>query len=95
MLYRKKPVIIEAIQWNGNNLEEVMKFIGSEFEYQEKTSYATNKFYFDVFRGLRLNTLEGKMNVSINDYIIKGIQGEFYPCKPDIFELTYEKVGDE
>ena len=96
MLYKKKPVIIEAIQWNENNLEEVMKFIGSEFEYNENTEYATNKFvYFRYTKRLLLHTLEGTMEVSKNDYIIKGIQGEFYPCKPDIFELTYEKVGEE
>lgn len=96
MLYRKKPVIIEAIQWNENNLEEVMKFIGSEFEYNENTEYATNKFvYFRYTKRLLLHTLEGTMEVSKNDYIIKGIQGKFYPCKPDIFEQTYEKVGVE
>ena len=96
MLYRKKPVVIEAIQWNENNLEEVMKFIGSEFEYYENTEYATNKFvYFKTTKRLLLHTLEGTMEVSKNDYIIKGVKGEFYPCKPDIFEQTYEKVGDD
>lgn len=93
MKYRKKPVVIEAIQWNGNNLEEVMKFIGSEFEYKEKTSYATNKFVYFVGR-LLLHTLEGTMQLSLGDYIIKGIKGEFYPCKPDIFEETYEVVEE-
>lgn len=94
MLYRKKPIIIEAIQWNENNLEEVMKFIGSEFKYDENTEYATNKFvYFKFTKRLLLHTLEGTMEVSKNDYIIKGVKGEFYPCKPDIFEQTYEKVG--
>lgn len=93
MLYRKKPIIIEAIQWNENNLEEVMKFIGSEFKYDENTEYATNKFvYFKFTKRLLLHTLEGTMEVSKNDYIIKGVKGEFYPCKPDIFEQTYEVV---
>lgn len=93
MKYRKKPVIIEAIQWNENNLEEVMKFIGSEFRYEANTSYATDKFvYFDG--RLLLHTLEGTMQVSLGDYIIKGIKGELYPCKPDIFEETYEVVQE-
>lgn len=70
-----------------------MKFIGSEFEYEENTEYATNKFvYFTTVKRLLLHTLEGTMEVSEGDYIIKGIKGEFYPCKPDIFEQTYEVV---
>ena len=95
MKYRKKPVVIEAIQWDGNNLKEVMEFIGSEFSYEENTDYVTSKFnYRKLTKKLFINTLEGKMEVSEGDYIIKGIKGEFYPCKPDIFELTYEKVNE-
>lgn len=93
MKYRKKPVVIEAMQWNGNNLKEVMEFIESEFKYETNTSYATNKFvYFDG--RLLLHTLEGTMQVSFGDYIIKGVKGEFYPCKPDIFEETYEELKE-
>jgi len=78
MKYRKKPVVIEAIQWNGNQ-EEIYDFLrGVEFRDGE----------------LYIQTLEGQMHASKGDYIIKGVQGEFYPCKPDIFELTYEKVED-
>jgi hypothetical protein len=94
MKYRKKPVIIEAIQWNENNLEEVMKFIGSEFKYEKNTSYYTCKFNYGTALGLRLCTLEGEMKVNKGDYIIKGVKGEFYPCKPDIFEETYEVVEE-
>lgn len=95
MKYRKKPVVIEAIQWNGNNLKEVMEFIGSEFRYTEKTNYVTGKFTYHHFNNyLAINTLEGSMVVSTNDYIIKGIQGEFYPCKPDIFVNTYDEVDE-
>ncbi len=93
MKYRKKPVVIEAIQWNGNNLEEVMKFLNSEFSYAEHHTYHTSKFTY-AYDELFINTLEGTMKVSIGDYIIKGINGEYYPCKPDIFEKTYEKVED-
>jgi hypothetical protein len=95
MKYKKKPVVIEAIIWNGNNLEEVMKFIGSEFRYDPDSHYRTIKFSYDKYKKeLFINTLEGLMQASIGDYIIKGVKGEFYPCKPDIFEETYEVVGE-
>jgi hypothetical protein len=80
MKYKKKPIVIEAIQFNGNNFEECKKFIGNNFD--NSLNYPNIK------------TLEGTMEVSVNDYIIKGIQGEFYPCKPDIFNATYDIVND-
>ena len=76
--YRKKPVIIEAIQWNGKNLSEIDNFVGGS----RKTEGSI----------LVIHTLEGDMEASINDYIIKGVNGEFYPCKPDIFDKTYESA---
>ena len=81
MKYRKKPVVIEAIQWNGDNATEIAEFSKGGKRYIE-------------FEGniCRIETLEGVMTASLNDYIIKGIKGEFYPCKPDIFEQTYEKI---
>ena len=95
MKYRKKPVVIEAIQWSGNNLKEVMEFMGSEFTYDENTDYITNKFiYYKSTKKMFINTLEGKMEVAKGDYIIKGIKGEFYPCKPDIFINTYDEVKE-
>lgn len=78
--FRKKPVMIEAIQWTGNNLEEIKDFMGC-YEYAKKN--------------LIIHTLEGKMIAQVNDWIIRGVQGEYYPCKPDIFEKTYEPVVDE
>ena len=81
--YRKKPVVVEAIQWNGENTEEVYQFAKPFVSYQ--TINAT-------IPQMAIDTLEGKMVVSQFDYVIKGIQGEFYPCKPDIFEATYEKI---
>ena len=93
MKYRKKPVVIEAIQWNGDNLKEVMEFIRSEFKYESNTRYITNKFSY-INSVLTINTLEGDMEASKGDYIIKGIKGEFYPCKPDIFQATYEVVEE-
>lgn len=79
--YRKKPLIVEALQWTGYNFFEVMLFcpdIQPEFELK------------DDFPELYIRTLEGEMHVSLNDFIIKGIRGEFYACKPDIFWETYE-----
>lgn len=97
--YRKRPVVVEAVQWNGNNLMEIVSFmrglsqIGfrksldvSSVEFQKWTDYEAI-----VDRdGLTVNTLEGKMKANIGDYIIKGVNGEFYPCKLDIFEKTYD-----
>ena len=82
MKYRKKPVVIEAIQWNGNNQTEIADWSRGTQRYIE-------------FEGTvcRIQTLEGVMTASKDDYIIKGVKGEFYPCKPDIFEVTYEPVG--
>lgn len=77
--YRKKPVVIEAIQWTGNNLNEIVMFT-------EKHNLQCGE------NELKIKTLEGNMIASLGDYIIKGVKGEFYPCKPDIFEQTYEEV---
>lgn len=78
MKYRKKPVVINAIQWDGDNIVDVMEFLGAK------------SFSYDYTTGLIIHTLEGKHYASIGDFIIKGIAGEFYPCKPDIFYMTYE-----
>lgn len=78
--FRKKPVIIEAIQWNDENLSEIDEFIKNEVKNHESV--------------LIIPTLEGDMYASLNDYIIKGVNGEFYPCKPDIFAKTYEEVTE-
>lgn len=78
MKYRKKPVVVEAVQWNGNNHKEVIDF-------------AENKIWFDALGNIWIATLEGDMVAKKGDYIIKGVQGEYYPCKPDIFAETYEK----
>ena len=78
--YRKKPVVIEAVQWTGENIKEVLDFMNWR-----------NAAHDDEI-GLMIHTLEGNHYASPGDWIIKGVQGEFYPCKPDIFEKTYEKV---
>lgn len=89
MKYKKKPVIIEAIQFedNSDRIIEIHEFMGGDtirVNYEDKD----NPY-------LKIETLEGIMKASVGDYIIKGVNGEFYPCKPDIFEKTYERVIDE
>jgi hypothetical protein len=79
MKYRKKPVVIEAIQLTFFNIEKVEEFVGGDMGKNEKGETV-------------IATLEGAMICSLGDFIIKGVNGEFYPCKPDIFEKTYEKV---
>ena len=78
MKYRKKSIVIEAVQWNGDNKDELFSF----YKDAEINNHGM----------LIISTLEGDMVASIKDWIIKGIKGEFYPCKPDIFEATYDKV---
>lgn len=79
--FRKKPVVIEAIQFTGHNDAECLAFCPVARDPE------------DVKANLVIPTLEGEMLVSPRDYIIKGVRGEFYPCKPEIFAATYEPVG--
>jgi hypothetical protein len=79
--YRKKPVVIQALKWDGENQTEIMNFC--------KSCYFTSH---GKVKDLFIETLEGDMQASIGDYIIRGVKGEFYACKPDVFELTYETV---
>lgn len=80
--YRKKPVVIEAIQWTGDNLKELRQMNGF------------NAVHTCFCGDLKIKTLEGIMTASVGDYIIRGVNGEFYPCKPDVFEKTYERAED-
>lgn len=77
--FRKKPVVIEAVQWNGTNSVEVARFMGESL-------------YGEWVNEISIRTLEGVMTASLGDWIIKGVNNEFYPCKPDIFEKTYESI---
>lgn len=91
-LYRKKPVVIEAIQLLEDNFVEVEQFIG-----YETTDYRFYNHEVDFVKksnpqGIHINTLEGVMQARIGDYIIRGVKGEYYPCKPDIFIQTYDEV---
>jgi len=89
MKYRKKPVVIEAVQWTGSNPQEIEGFAGDACSTSIlDTAWEAGKGRPYCF--LKIHTHEGDMTASAGDYIIKGVQGEFYPCKPDIFEKTYE-----
>lgn len=91
--YKTKPVEIEAIQWTGLNLEEIKQFAGESLEYDIlDTAWEVGKGRPHIY--LRIHTLEGIMNASEGDYIIKGLRGEFYPCKPDVFEKKYEVIRE-
>lgn len=87
--YRKKPVVIEAKQFTTNNepgdvtMNEIVNWINQGKEIMHAWHNGTD---------IKIQTLEGVMNASVGDFIIKGVNGEFYPCKPDIFEKTYEAV---
>ena len=85
-LYRKKPVIIEAMRFTGPNYRDIREF----------TKGQANAIFLggSVPAGLEIATLEGYMIADPGDWIIKGVKGEFYPCKPDIFAATYEPVED-
>jgi len=81
--YRKKPVEIEALQWTYYNGADMLSFLGESFHRWVDHEH------------IEINTLEGIITATVGDFLIKGVQGEFYPCKPDIFEQTYDEVHDE
>lgn len=87
MKARKKPVVIDFERYTGFNPEKIKEFVGHSLLIQQE-HYASDRL--ELF----IKTLEGEMKVNEDDYIIKGVNGEFYPCKPDIFEQTYEIVGE-
>lgn len=82
--YRKKPITIDAVQWDGY-AETANEFIGEAYgtDWEYETGGSTS---------ILIPTLEGNMLCREGDWIIRGVKGEFYPCKPDIFDATYDKV---
>lgn len=77
MRYKTKPCEIEAVQWTGENLTEILRFANTQ--------------NIDITSGvLIIKTLEGDMRANVGDYIIRGLRGEYYPCKPDVFHTKYE-----
>lgn len=96
----RKPVTIEVLLWDGANLSQVENFTGSKLENIDRGNFISHKSndfvsFNCITQKLFIRTLEGEMKVSTGDYIIKDVQGEFYPCKPDIFELTYDFYKEE
>lgn len=87
MKYRKKPVIVEAFKYKGDSMKM------SEVPIWVMPAFIDDIMYFKGTE-LYIETLEGEHHVSVGDYIIKGVKGELYPCKPDIFEQTYERVEE-
>ena len=82
-LYRKKPVTVAAVQWTGDNLGEInalVPFDADPWPIERRPG----------IEKLLVHTSEGTIGASVGDWIIRGVKGEFYPCKPDVFELTYE-----
>ena len=87
MKYRKKPVVVEAWEFTRDSIKVADSWV---------RRYRNDIILFSQYGGevlyIEIKTLEGTMTADIGDYIIKGIKGEFYPCKPDIFEATYEAI---
>ena len=92
--YVKKPVEVEAIQLKEDNIIEVFDFLDGANYKETKSAEELEDFSKAMLEQvyIEIETLEGIMKASFGDYIIKGIKGEFYPCKPDIFQSTYEEV---
>jgi len=82
MKYRKKPIVIEAIKWDGTNV----------LAWLEKFPELKSQIQIENAQEITIKTLEGNMKAYEGDYIIRGIKGKIYPCKSDIFEATYERI---
>lgn len=82
--YVKKPIVVEAIQYDGKNSADIFEFCGRPYDRYVRGPVGNN--YLEIV------TLEGVMKAQPGDYIIKGVNGEFYPCKPDVFIKTYEEI---
>lgn len=90
----KKPVEIEAIQLTKDNIIEVFNFLDDTNYEKIKSKLELDEMVYGIKEQgyIGISTLEGYMKASFGDYIIKGVKGEFYPCKPDIFKETYEEM---
>ena len=90
----KKPVTIDFVEWTGKNHRDMFNFLGGA--ESEPLAPSGDNFYIShekVVGGLMIKTKEGEHKANIGDLIIKGVAGEFYPCKPDIFKATYDVVA--
>lgn len=84
MKFKKKPVVIDAIRWTGDNLQEVLDF-----------TKEGNVGAVPGTKELLIDTLEGMMTCPVGHWIIKGVKNEFYPCDPQIFEMSYERTYND
>lgn len=95
--FRKKPVEIQAVQWDGTaeGAKPIIEWIMSQggTAAYDRIPVSASRFNNRYDERIHINTLEGPITASPNDWIIRGVQGEFYPCKPDIFAATYEAVS--
>ena len=89
--YRKRPVEIEALQLHMSNMDSLIQQMRRDGYEVETHSEPPMR----AITGIKIKTLEGVMLANIGDYIIKGVQGEYYPCKPDIFDKTNEPVVED
>lgn len=97
MKYRKKPVIIEAFRYDGDLINRDGIYyvpVWAADAHKNRVLYFAEDHQNGLPYELFIKTLEGDMKVSVGDYVIQGIKGEIYPCKPDIFEQTYEPAGE-
>lgn len=99
MKYRKKPVVIEAIRWNGTNVRAVLAFcrplvVANGASDEPSLAFSGRSRIEPDKNKVLIRTLEGVMAVSAGDWIIRGVQGEFYPCRDDIFRATYEPADE-
>jgi len=100
--YKKKPIIVEAVLWDGKNQREMFDFLTNGTKENNAVTLEEENFRIDLVNGgcqvgnLIIKTLEGEMLASVGDYVIKEpfptSDRVFYPCKPDIFEMTYDIV---
>ena len=96
MKYRKKPVVVDVVQWDGRNLSKIEEFLGKSFlGYRVLSDTAWQVGKGVPVTEISIKTIDSVAKAVNGDYIIKGVKGEFYPCKPDIFHATYELVEKE
>ena len=96
--FRKKPVVVNAVQWTGINVEEMHGWLSALAAAKTVSEEVAQQVQFDMTKPphikLSIKTLEGEMAADHGDFVICGVKGELYPCKPDIFEATYEAVEE-
>jgi hypothetical protein len=89
--YQKRPVVVEAVQWTGQNVQELELFMLRGFTWRDESG--TQADGAGSFNDLFIETLEGEMRADIRDFIIRGVEGELYPCKPSVFYKSYVAVS--